>query len=147
LTVKQADNINIIFEKQKATIIELKSNIAIRDSLLALKDTLLVQKIEVIKSFNHDYELAKRLDVLESWIFNAAVEGAWIYYSWEDSTIYSVDLSQYYVKKDNMNGDLYFYKCPVPMDPYERKEAPLKGWERDIVKPERPKVTKVPIKL
>jgi hypothetical protein len=147
LTVKQADDINTIFESQKAKIAAFKKDIIVRDSIIAILDTIILEKEKVIIQHVFDDEIAKRLDLLEAWMVNAAVNNAWIYYSWEDSTIYSVDLSQYYVQKDNMSGDLYFYKCPIPFDPYEKKENPLKGWERAIVKPERPKVTQVPIKM
>jgi hypothetical protein len=147
LTVKQADDINTIFERQKAKIDAFKKDIITRDSIIAILDTIILEKERVIVEHVFDYEISKRLDALEAWLLDAAISSAWIYYSWDDSTIYSVDLSQYYVQKDNLTGDLYFYKCPTPIDPYEKKENPLKGWEKNIVKPGRPKVTKVPIKL
>lgn len=147
LTVKQADDINNIFESQKAKIAAFKKDIITRDSIIAIRDTIILQKEQVIVKHEFDYEVTKRLDILEAWLLNAAITNVWIYYSWDDSTIYAVDLTQYKVRKDNMNGDLFFYKCPDLIDPYEDKESPLKGWERAIVKPERPKVTKVPIKL
>lgn len=147
LTVKQADDINNIFESQKAKIAAFKKDIITRDSIIAIRDTIILQREQVIIQHMFDDAIAQRLDVLEAWLLDAAINNVWIYYSWDDSTIYAVDLTQYQVKKDNMNGDLYFYKCPTPIDPYENKENPLKGWERAIVKPERPKVTKVPIKL
>lgn len=147
LTVKQADDINNIFERQKAIIAGFKKDIITRDSIIAVLDTIILEKEKVIVEYAFDDEITKRLDIIEAWLLDAAINNVWIYYSWDDSTIYAVDLHQYYVQKDNMNGDLYFYKCPTPFDPYEKKENPLKGWERAIIKPERPKVTKVPIKL
>ena len=147
LTVKQADDINTIFENQKAKIAAFKKDIITRDSIIAVRDTLLILKEKIIVEHVIDYEIAKRLDALEAWLLDAAINNVWIYYSWDDSSIYSVDLRQYKVRKDNITGDLYFYKCPEPIDPYKDQESPLKGWERAIVKPERPKVTKVPIKL
>jgi hypothetical protein len=147
LTVKQADDINNIFESQKAKIAAFKKDIITRDSIIAILDTIILEKDRVIIEHVFDDEISQRLDLLEAWLLNAAINNVWIYYSWDDSTIYAVDLIQYNVRKDNATGDLYFYKCPTPIDPYENKENPLKGWERAIVKPERPKVTKVPIKL
>ena len=147
LTVKQADDINNIFERQKAIIAGFKKDIITRDSIIAVLDTIILEKEKVIIEHVFDDEISQRLDLLEAWLLDASINNAWMYYSWDDSTIYAVDLKQYYVQKDNMTGDLYFYKCPTPIDPYEKKENPLKGWERAIVKPERPKVTKVPIKM
>ena len=80
-------------------------------------------------------------------LLNASINGTWIYYSWEDTLIYAVDLSQYLVKKDDMTGDIFFYKCDDTLDPRKEKDEPHKGWQNDIIKPKRPKVTKVPIKL
>jgi hypothetical protein len=147
LTVQQADDINNIFESQKAKIAAFKKDLISKDSIIAILDTIILEKERVIIEHVFDDEIAQRLDMLEAWLLDASINNVWIYYSWDDSTMYAVDLRQYYVQKDNMNGDLYFYKCPDPFDPYEKKENPLKGWERAIIKPERPKVTKVPIKL
>lgn len=147
LTVKQADDINTIFEKQKATISSLKLDIKYRDSLIAIKDTLLIQKTEVINNFTHDYELASRLDIIEHWLLDAGIKSTWIYYSWKDTMLYAVDLSQYKVRKNDYTGDILFFRCDEVITPYEDQEEPSKGWETDIVKPRRPKVTKVPIKM
>ena len=147
LTVKQADDINAIFESQKARIAAFKKDIITRDSIIAIRDTLLIEKERVIVKHEFDYEIARRLDVLEDWMLSAAVNGTWVYYSWKDSVIYSVDLSQYLVKKDDMTGDIFFYRCEDILDPYKEHEEPHKGWNMDIIKPKRPKVTQVPIKL
>ncbi len=147
LTVKQADDINNIFEKQKATIAALKLDIATRDSLIAAKEIILLEKTQVIENFVFDTVIAKRLDIIEHWILDAGINSTWIYYSWEDSTLYAVDLSQYKVRKDDYTGDLIFYRCEELILPYEDQVQPPKGWETDIVKPRRPRVTKVPIKM
>jgi len=147
LTVKQADDINNIFEKQKATIAALKLNIATRDSLIAAKEIILLEKTQVIENFVFDTVIAKRLDIIEHWILDAGINSTWIYYSWKDSTLYAVDLSQYKVRKDDYTGDLIFYRCEELILPYEDQVQPPKGWETDIVKPRRPRVTKVPIKM
>lgn len=147
LTVKQADDINQIFESQKAKIAAFKKDILVRDSIIAIRDTIILQKEQVIIQHIFDDEIARRLDILENWLLNAAINGAWIYYSWEDSLIYAVDLSQYYVRKDDMTGDIFFYRCEGVLNPEEEHENPHKGWSMDIIKPKRPKVTKVPIKF
>ena len=147
LTVKQADDINNIFDSQKAKIASLKLDIATRDSLLAVKEILLIEKTQVIDNFVFDTVIAKRLDLIEHWLLDAGINSTWIYYSWKDTMLYAVDLSQYKVRKDDYTGDLIFFRCEEPIIPYEDQEEPPKGWETDIVKPRRPKVTKVPIKM
>ena len=147
LTVKQADDINNIFESQKAKIAALKLDIATRDSLLAVKEILLIEKTQVIDNFVFDTVIAKRLDIIEHWLLDAGINSTWIYYSWKDTMLYAVDLSQYKVRKDDYTGDLIFFRCEDVIIPYEDQEEPPKGWETDIVKPRRPKVTRVPIKM
>jgi hypothetical protein len=147
LTVKQADDINNIFESQKAKIAALKLDIAIRDSLLALKEIQLIEKTQVIDNFVFDTIIAKRLDIIEHWLLDAGINSTWIYYSWKDTILYAVDLSQYKVRKDDYTGDLIFFRCEDVIIPYEDQDEPPKGWETDIVKPRRPKVTKVPLKM
>ena len=147
LTVKQADDINNIFESQRAKIATLKLDIATRDSLLAVKEILLIEKTQVIDNFVFDTVIAKRLDIIEHWLLDAGINSTWIYYSWKDTMLYAVDLSQYKVRKDDYTGDLIFFRCEDVIIPYEDQEEPPKGWETDIVKPRRPKVTKVPLKM
>ena len=147
LTVKQADDINTIFESQKAKIASFKKDILVRDSIIAIRDTFILQKDQVIVKHEFDYEIARRLEILEDWMLNASINGTWIYYSWKDSVIYSVDLSQYLIKKDDITGDIFFYKCDDLLDPRKEQDEPHKGWQNDIIKPKRPKVTEVPIKL
>lgn len=147
LTVKQADDINNIFESQKAKIALLKLDVATRDSLLAIKEIELIEKTQVIDNFVFDTVIAKRLDIIEHWLLDAGINSTWIYYSWKDSALYAVDLSQYKVRKDDYTGDLLFFRCEEVIIPYEDQEEPPKGWETDIVKPRRPKITKVPLKM
>ena len=147
LTVKQADDINNIFESQRAKIATLKLDIATRDSLLAVKEILLIEKTQVIDNFVFDTVIAKRLDIIEHWLLDAGINSTWIYYSWKDTMLYAVDLSQYKVRKDDYTGDLIFFRCEDVIIPYEDQEEPPKGWETDIVKPRRPRVTKVPLKM
>jgi len=107
----------------------------------------LFEKTQVIDNFVFDTVIAKRLDIIEHWLLDAGINSTWIYYSWKDTVLYAVDLSQYKVRKDDYTGDLIFYRCEDIIIPYEDKEEPPKGWETDIVKPRRPKVTQVPLKM
>ena len=133
LTKAQAKNINDIFEAQKAR--------------LAYKDSLLLVNKKVIESYDFNKYVTQRLDILETWILDASIKNVWLYYSWEDSVVYSVDLSQYYVRKDDSTGDILFQRSDEPLDPENNHEEPPKGWENAIVEPRRPKINLVPIKM
>lgn len=140
LTKAQANEINKIFESQTTLISKYKKEIAYKDSLL------LVNK-KVIESYDFNKEVTKRLDILETWILDASIKNVWLYYSWKDSVVYSVDLSKYYVRKDDHTGDIFFLRADGPFNQEKNQEEPPKGWENDFVKPKRPVVKKVPIKM
>jgi hypothetical protein len=140
LTKEQANEINDIFESQTALISKYKTEIAYKDSLLLVQTN-------IINSYTFNEEIRQRLDLLEHWMLAAAINNVWIYYSWQDSIVYSVDLSQYYVRKDDHTGDIFFYRSEELLIPENNKEEPPKGWENDFVKQKRPIVKKVPIKI
>jgi hypothetical protein len=140
LTKAQAKNINDIFEAQNIKLAKYKTEIAYKDSLL------LVNK-KVIENYIFNKEVTKRLDILETWILDASIKNVWLYYSWQDSVVYGVDLSQHYVQKDDFTGDILFQRSDEPLDPENNHEEPPKGWENEIVEPRRPKINLVPIKM
>jgi len=140
LTKEQANNINDIFESQKLKLAEYKIEVDYKDSLL-------LAQTDIINTYVFNEEIRQRLDLLEHWILNASINNVWIYYSWQDSIVYSVDLSQYYVRKDDHTGDIFFYRSDELLIPENNKEEPPKGWENDFVKPRRPKINLVPIKM
>lgn len=148
LKVEQADEINRIFERQKKEIADLKKTIEDLKWLQQNKDSVIVSLVEkqVI-----DSTIAKRLDIIENWLYWASIEGSWIYFSYEDSLIYRVDLSNYKVRKDDNTGDLYFYWCEdydkddMKDEFIEFRESPLLNWEKDIRRSRRPKIEVVPI--
>ena len=140
LTKTQANEINKIFESQTTLISKYKKEIAYKDSLLLVQSN-------IINTYTFNEEITKRLDILETWILDASINNVWLYYSWQDSVVYSVDLSQYYVRKDDHTGDIFFYRSDKLLIPENNKEEPPKGWENDFVKPKRPKINLVPIKI
>jgi hypothetical protein len=140
LTKAQAKNINDIFEAQNIKLAKCKTEIAYKDSLL------LVNK-KVIESYVFNKAVTKRLDILETWILDAAIKNVWLYYSWQDSVVYSVDLSQYYVHKDDRTGDIFFYRSEHLLEPENNHEEPPKGWQNAIIETRRPSIKIVPIKM
>lgn len=145
LTKKQADDINVIFENQKTKIDTLKKQLS---SFRAQNQELASQ----INSFALFYDsISKRLDMLSNWLHWTAIDGAWIYYSYKDSTIKVVDLSYYHVDLDPHTGDLLFINAPEEYrhenyidEQREKKESPPLRWEYRIPEKIRPNVTNAP---
>ena len=149
LKVAQADEINRIFVRQKKEIADLKKTIEDLKRLQENKDSVIISLVEkqVI-----DSTIAKRLDIIENWLYWASVEGSWIYFSFDDSLIYRVDLSNYKVRKDDKTGDLFFYWCEqydkdnMADEFIENNESPALNWQKEIRRSRRPKIEVVPIK-
>ena len=144
LTKAQADTINAIFDSQKAKIANFKKEVRLKDSIITLRDTLLVFYTSRYTEYKTIIETQivreDKLDTIRGWLLERAKEGSWVYYSYINDEIVAVDLSDYIVRKDDYTGDIIFYKrtedCP---DDNKQKEPPL-GWRTDIVKPKRPKL-------
>lgn len=149
LRKSQADTINDIFESQKKKIADAKVQLRIKDSIILQKENLLKTQsnyyldYKTLKSEHED--LVMFYTYLENWITARAKEGAWLYYSYDCLWIEAVDLSEYKVRKDDLTGDLFFYRAENCPDEDKRKkdEYPRRGWERDVVLPNRPKINKL----
>ena len=153
LKVEQADEINIIFERQKKQLQDLKDTITILKNNVIIRDSVILNMTEIQQEKqDFDSTIAQRLDLIENWLYYSAIEGAWLYYSYQDSLIYRVDLSNYKVRKNDDTGDLYFYWCEEydkdnMVDEFiDLRESPILNWQKQIRRSRRPKVEVVPIK-
>jgi hypothetical protein len=144
LTKAQADTINAIFENQKVKIANFKQDAKVKDSIISLRDTLLVYYAQRYTEYKTIIETQivreDKLDTIRGWLIDRAKEGSWIYYSYLNNEVVAVDLSDYVVRKDDYTGDIMFYKREEDCtDDHKQKEPPI-GWHMDIVKPKRPKL-------
>jgi len=116
-------------------------------------DSVIVNMTEIQREKeDFDSTIAQRLDLIENWLYWSSIEGSWLYFSYQDSLIYRVDLSNYKVRKNDETGDLYFYWC----EDYDKdnmseefinlRESPIINWQKQIRRSRRPKVEVVPIK-
>lgn len=151
LTKAQADTINAIFDSQKAKIAKFKQETKIKDSIISLRDTLLVFYTSRYTEYKTIIETQiiheDRLDTISEWLKQRAIEGAWIYYSFDNKHVVAVDLSDYAVRKDDYTGDLMFYKMHTAEDREGKDDKePPKGWHYDIALPSRPKLNILKLK-
>ena len=120
LTKAQADTINAIFDSQKAKIAQFKQETKVKDSIISLRDTLLVYYAQRYTEYKTIIETQivreDKLDTIRGWLIERAKENSWLYYSYLNNEIVAVDLSDYVVRKDDYTGDIIFYKreedCP-----------------------------------
>ncbi len=144
LTKTQADTINAIFESQKAKIAKFKSEVKTKDSIISVRDTVLMMYSQQVVQYRNviDLQIVRedKLDTIREWLQKRAIEGAWIYYSYINNEIVAVDLSDYVVRKDDYTGDIMFYKITDDCPNHDEEKEPPVGWHTDIVKPRRPKL-------
>lgn len=145
LTKGQADTINNIFDTQKQKIADAKKLIAFKDSLLRSKDSLL--NIAYAPTAKYDSLNAKYintlmfLDYVESWVYDRAKEGSFLYYSYDSTCIEAIDLSDYEVRKNDYTGAIFFYRITdTPFVHKKKNDSFRKGWEQEITKTNRPKI-------
>lgn len=145
LTKGQADTINNIFDTQKQKIADAKKLIAFKDSLLRSKDSLL--NIAYAPTAQYDSLNAKYintlmfLDYVESWVYDRAKEGSFLYYSYDSTCIEAIDLSDYEVRKNDYTGAIFFYRITdTPFIHKKKNDSFRKGWEQEITKTNRPKI-------
>ena len=152
LTKGQADTINDIFESQKQKIADTKKLIHVQDSLLKHQDSLLGCKDSLLgvtnfalvryDSLNAEYiNTLMFLDYIESWIYDRAKEGSFLYYSYDSTCIEAIDLSDYEVRKNDYTGAIFFYRITdTPFVHKKKNDSFRKGWEQEITKTNRPKI-------
>lgn len=145
LTKGQADTINDIFESQKKKIADTKQLIDFKDSLLRHQDSLLVAtNFALVRydSLNAEYiNTLVFLDYIESWVYDRAKEGSWLYYSYDSTCIEAIDLSEYEVRKNDYTGSIFFYRLTdTPFIHEKKNDSFRKGWEKEITLPNRPKI-------
>ena len=144
LTKAQADTINAIFDNQKAKIAQFKQETKVKDSIISLRDTLLVYYAQRYTEYKTIIETQivrqDKLDTIRGWLIERAKEGSWIYYSYLNNQIVAVDLSDYVVRKDDYTGDIMFFKRTEECSNDDKQKEPPLGWHTDIVRPKRPKL-------
>ena len=148
LTKGQADTINIIFEGQRKKIADAKAEIKAKDSIIKHRDSMLRYNAgyySAYKMLREEYtDMLLLNEYTEEWIVNRAKEGAWIYYSYDSNWIEAVDLSEYKVRKNDQTGDIFFYRAEnCPPEDKKKNDYPRRGWEKEVVLPNRPKINKL----
>jgi hypothetical protein len=126
-TVEQNNDIEFLLANQRNRVNYFKNNIAkqeeIIDSLSALlqKQKLISDSLQLVLNTNSsDYDsLRAQYRNAEKWLYNAAVDNAFIYYSFDNSTVISIDLTSYVLVGYKRSGNFSLARRgPVSDDLY-----------------------------
>jgi hypothetical protein len=94
-------------------------------------DSLNAKYISALKSLKH----------IESWVYDRAKEGSFLYYSYDSTCIEAIDLSDYEVRKNDYTGAIFFYRITdTPFIHKKKNDSFRKGWEQEITRTNRPKI-------
>lgn len=161
-TVEQDDDNERLLANQRKRVDYYKNSITkqeqIIDSLknrLSQRDTEIDSLCSVIeyKFANYD-SLEERQHIAEKWLYNTAIDNAYIYYSYADSSLMAIDLSSYVLIGYKRSGNFSIVrKGPITEDAdwkaYNRanRESPSADWLMYYKERWRPSLIKFPYKI
>ncbi len=134
MTIHQFEGLDLLLKNQieksikhKNIIDSLQKTIADRNKIIntysQINDSLLGLNIQ--KSLTID-SLKKGRETSETWFLERAIDNAWIYYDWTDSTVKCLDLTMYGFHGNRRNGKITFSRRPganlVPDIEYWKRE-------------------------
>lgn len=161
-TKEQTDGINILIDSQKNRIQKYKTDVQklidtnqVLKSEVQLKDSTIDSLNNLLAHQNMVYDsLINKLDTIDNWILNHSINNAYMYYSWQDSTIKVIDLTLYMLISNNRTGNYHLIaRDNIDNIDYWRnknlidRESPEIGWELKITSKYKPRIILFPYKL
>jgi len=162
LNIDQYRDIEIMSENQKSRIRYMKSQI---EYFNKVKDSLDIERVEKIDSLsilnklvennlsNYD-SLQNKIKLIESFLYESAIDNSYLYYSYTDSTIMLIDMSSYIFIGNKKTGNFAlvrrgFASEDIDFKKYNRlyPQEPESGWELYYKEKWRPVVIPFPYKI
>lgn len=162
MNIDQYQDIEIMSENQKSRIRYMKSQIEYFNKVKDSLDIELVEKIDSLSILNKLVEnnlsnydsLQNKIKSIESFLYESAVDNAYLYYSYTDSTIMLIDMSSYIFIGNKRTGNFAlvrrgFASEDIDFKKYNRlyPQEPEGGWELYYKEKWRPVVLTFPYKI
>jgi hypothetical protein len=162
MTTEQYRDIELILINQRYRVNGYKEDIEIQEKLIDSLTEVCDRRIDTIDSLDgviknkiYTYDsLLDKVNTIEKWLYNASIDNSYMYYSYSDTTIMSVDLSSYVFIGNRRSGNFSLVRRgPILEDPEWKKynilypEEPIKGWELYYREKWRPVVIEYPYKI
>ena len=114
LTTEQYRDIDLLLSNQRDRVESYKSDISLQEKEIDSLKNLLSKKTDIVDSlyavvktkFSNYDSLETKIKTIENWLYNSAVDNAYLYYSHRDTTIMSIDLSGYALYIGKLSGSL-----------------------------------------
>lgn len=157
-TLEQSQDINLMLQNQKSISTNYRSKyeyyLEKSDSLEKMV-TAQIYLLDSLRSIQKNQDsLEKKLHAIENWLVRASIDNSYIYMSWQDSKIKSVDLTLYTVHCSMQTGTIRMVRRG-PNDEfntwkylnYTRRESPSIDWEMKYTPEDRPIVNNLPVDI
>jgi hypothetical protein len=162
LTTEQYRDIELLLSNQRDRVNGYKNDQEISDYWISLQekeiDSLknIVDSLDLLvktKLSNYD-SLELKIKTIEDWLYNSAVDNAYLYYSHRDTTIMSIDLSGYALYGSKFSGSLTVVRRGFASEDEEWKkwnrlypQEPDLNWQLKYREKWRPVVVEFPYKI
>jgi hypothetical protein len=162
LTTEQYRDIELLLSNQRDRVNRYKEDVSSREREIDSLNNQLNKKENMIDSLDllaktklDDYDsLEIKIRIMEDWLYNSAVDNAYLYYSYRDTTIMSIDLSGYALYGSRFSGSLTVMRRGFTSEDTEWKkwnrlypQEPDLNWELKYREKWRPVVVEFPYKI
>ena len=162
LTTEQYRDAELLLSNQRSRVDSYKSDILLQEKLIdSLRNQLeektnLADSLDILvkRRFSNYDSLETKIKTIEDWLYNSAVDNAYLYYSHRDTTIMSIDLSGYALYGNKMYGSLWVERRGEASEDAEWKkwnrlypQEPDLNWQLKYREKWRPVVVEFPYKI
>lgn len=162
LTTQQYRDIELLLDNQRNRVSSYKNDITEQEKQIDSLTCVIDDKMKQIDTLNlvmsrklSSYDsLQSRNTTIEHWLYEASVDNAYLYYSYRDSTIMSIDLSSYMLIGNRRSGNFSLARMGTTYQDSEWKnynrlypQEPDLGWELYYREKWRPVIIKFPYKI
>lgn len=162
LTTEQYRDIELLLSNQRDRVDSYKNDISLQEKEIDSLKNLLSKKLDIVDSldvvvktkFSNYDSLENKIKTIENWLYNSAVDNAYLYYSYRDTTIMSIDLSGYALYGSRMYGSLWVERRGEASEDLQWKkwnrlypQEPDLNWQLKYREKWRPIVVEFPYKI
>jgi hypothetical protein len=162
MTTEQYRDIELILSNQRYRVNGYKEDIEIQEKFIDSLTETCDRRIDTIDSLDniiknkfYTYDsLQDKVNTIEKWLYTASIDNSYLYYSYSDTTIMSIDLSSYIFIGNRRSGNFSLVRRgPISEDSEWKKynilypQEPRKGWEFYYREKWRPVLIEYPYKI
>jgi hypothetical protein len=162
LTTQQYRDIESLLDNQRNRVSGYKKDITEQEKQIDSLTCVINNKTNHIDSLNvvisrklSNYDsLESRNNTIEHWLYETSIDNAFIYYSYRDSTVMSIDLSSYMLIGNKRSGNFVLLRMGSIYEDSEWKkrnrqfpQEPDLGWETHYKEKWKPVIIKFPYKI